>query len=305
MGKISLSTAVLAAILIVAIAVSGVVSAGVTMMVASPEELVGPQGPQGEQGPAGPAGPAGATGATGPAGPAGATGATGPAGATGATGPAGANGAAWLSGSGAPDSGLGNDGDYYLDTATSDVYNKSSGTWTFATNIKGETGESGQQGPQGEQGIQGMQGEKGDTGATGEMGPPGTTVIEYATFDDVGDGVELSSTIQTLGQVTLTAPAEGIVIINLKAYAKTYGDSTAAVLGIGTTAGAFPNLDLEVAGTSSGTSTVETFRAMSCQAAVPVTEGSSYTFYAIGYQSYNAHSVKIFHGSMVAVYYVT
>jgi hypothetical protein len=237
MGKIAISTAVLATILIVAIAVSGVVSAGVTMLVASPEALVGPQGPQGEQGPAGatgatgPAGPAGATGATGPAGPAGATGATGLAGAAGADGADGADGSVWWNGTGAPDSSLGVDGDFYLNldngdvynrvsgswtlvaniqgpegpagtgsgTAGSvwwngtgapdsslgvdgdfylnldngDVYNRVSGSWTLVANIQGPEGPQGEQGLQGEQGIQGIQGEKGDQGDPGPQGIQG------------------------------------------------------------------------------------------------------------------------------------
>jgi hypothetical protein len=179
MGKIAISTAVLATILIVAIAVSGVVSAGVTMLVASPEALVGPQGPQGEQGPAGatgatgPAGPAGATGATGPAGPAGATGATGLAGAAGADGADGADGSVWWNGTGAPDSSLGVDGDFYLNLDNGDVYNRVSGSWTLVANIQGPEGPQGEQGLQGEQGIQGIQGEKGDQGDPGPQGIQG------------------------------------------------------------------------------------------------------------------------------------
>jgi hypothetical protein len=67
----------------------------------------------------------------------------------GTIGPPGANGATWFSGSGAPASGLGNNGDYYLNTANGDVYNKASGTWTIATNIKGATGATGPPGPAG------------------------------------------------------------------------------------------------------------------------------------------------------------
>lgn len=35
----------------------------------------------------------------------------------------------WLTGSGAPASNLGSDGDFYLDTATKTVYVKQSGAW--------------------------------------------------------------------------------------------------------------------------------------------------------------------------------
>lgn len=95
-------------------------------------------------------------------------------------GPAGANGATWLSGSGAPASSLGNDGDYYLNTDTGDVYNKASGTWTIATNIKGATGATGPQGPTGATGANGTQGPQGETGATGPPGPAGFST--NATF---------------------------------------------------------------------------------------------------------------------------
>lgn len=43
----------------------------------------------------------------------------------------GGTGTAWLNGSGAPSSGLGANGNYYLDTSTGNVYLKSSGTWSI------------------------------------------------------------------------------------------------------------------------------------------------------------------------------
>ncbi|MGE5612706.1 MAG: hypothetical protein ACM3UO_00325 [Bacillota bacterium] len=92
-------------------------------------------------------GPAGATGATGPTG---ATGSTGP---TGATGPAGVNGSTWYQGAGTPSSGTGVNGDYYLNTSTSDIYNKVSGSWgSPILNIKGATGSTGSTGAAGTNG---------------------------------------------------------------------------------------------------------------------------------------------------------
>lgn len=97
--------------------------------------MVGPQGPAGPQGATGPQGPAGPAGATGPQGPQGAQGSAG------ATGPAGANGATWYEGSGAPSSGTGNNGDFYLNTTNGDVYEQASGTWGSPVgNIKGPAG---------------------------------------------------------------------------------------------------------------------------------------------------------------------
>ena len=55
----------------------------------------------------------------------------------------GEDGATWLDGSGAPDSSLGNDGDFYLDNDTCDVYVKENGAWTVKVNVKGEQGATG------------------------------------------------------------------------------------------------------------------------------------------------------------------
>jgi hypothetical protein len=130
--------------------------------------LVGPQGPQGEAGPTGPTGatgPQGETGLTGPQGVQGEQGIQGPQGIqgeTGATGPAGADGRAVLNGAGVPASGLGADGDFYIDTSADTIYGpKTAGAWGSATSLVG---------PQGEQGIQGIQGIQGEPGADGADG---------------------------------------------------------------------------------------------------------------------------------------
>lgn len=126
----------------------------------------------------------GATGEKGDKGDTGAQGPQGEKGETGAQGPAGADGddgATWLFGAVAPTN-QGKNGDFYLDTATYDVYQKSSGAWSKTGNIKGATGaqgpkgdkgDTGEQGPQGETGAQGPQGEKGETGAQGPKGDQG------------------------------------------------------------------------------------------------------------------------------------
>lgn len=75
-------------------------------------------------------------------------------------------GSVWRSGAGAPSNDLGVNGDYYLNTTTSDVYLKATGTYSVIVNIKGA------QGIQGEQGIQGVQG---DPGADGLGVPAGGT----------------------------------------------------------------------------------------------------------------------------------
>lgn len=87
----------------------------------------------------------------------------------------------WLSGIVVPTT-QGNDGDFYYNTVTNDVYEKISGTWSVISNIKGlqgiqgikgDKGDIGNTGATGAQGIQGIQGLKGDTGLTGSQGIQG------------------------------------------------------------------------------------------------------------------------------------
>lgn len=79
----------------------------------------------------------------------------------GAVGPAGPQGDAteWLNGAGVPGAGLGDDGDYYIDTTTiGDVYAKSGGAWALVTNIRGATGATGAAGNDGADGADGADG---------------------------------------------------------------------------------------------------------------------------------------------------
>lgn len=64
---------------------------------------------------------------------------------------AGADGAKWFSAAGAPSSGTGANGDYYLNLTTSDVYGpKAAGAWgSIVLNIKGATGTNGTNGSNG------------------------------------------------------------------------------------------------------------------------------------------------------------
>jgi hypothetical protein len=126
MGKIAISKAFIAILLIISIGASALVSAGVTMqLVAEPVGNIGPKGDTGATG---------ATGATGPAGPPGPAGATGATGATGPTGPVGPTGPQGPKG----------------DTGQTGV--------TGATGATGATGVAGATGPAGPQGIQGPPG---------------------------------------------------------------------------------------------------------------------------------------------------
>lgn len=160
-----------------------------------PEGDTGPQGPKGDtgaQGPKGEQGPQGQTGPVGPQGPAGDTGATGPQGSPGADGVTphigdngnwfigdtdtgvaamGLDGAKWFVQDNEPQTGV-NEGDYWLDTGTGDVYRAGNSSandlpvnWKPTdANLTGPTGATGARGPQGEQGPQGQTGPQGPAG---------------------------------------------------------------------------------------------------------------------------------------------
>lgn len=77
----------------------------------------------------------------------------GPAGEQGDDGASGVDGKTVLNGIGAPDSGAGLDGDFYIDTSGWLIYGpKTDGAWTIVVSLIGPTGETGADGPQGEPG---------------------------------------------------------------------------------------------------------------------------------------------------------
>jgi hypothetical protein len=104
--------------------------------------------------------------------PAGPPGGPGPPGDTGPPGDDGVDGAGILSGTTAPTAGLGNDGDHYLDSATSRLYGpKTAGSWGSGVSLIGLPGSPG---PPGDKGDPGSPGAKGDPGAAStEPGPKG------------------------------------------------------------------------------------------------------------------------------------
>jgi len=70
---------------------------------------------------------------------------------TGETGEAGADGKTILNGDGVPASGIGVDGDFYIDTTNDDIYGpKTSGAWGAGTSLIGPAGEAGVDGDDGE-----------------------------------------------------------------------------------------------------------------------------------------------------------
>lgn len=151
------------------------------------------KGEKGDTGPKGDTGEKGEQGETGPTGPAGAKGEKGDTGATGEQGPQGekgADGAAWLSGTIAPTT-EGKTGDYYINTATGDIYSKATGNWVKEGNIKGAKGDVGETGATGPKGDTGAKGEKGDTGEQGPQGEKGeafTIAKTYASVSAMNNG---------------------------------------------------------------------------------------------------------------------
>ena len=112
-------------------------------------------------------------------------GAKGDTGLKGDTGATGAAGATWLTGTATPTPAQGKDGDWYLNTANCDIYQKASGAWSKKGNIKGAQGIQGIQGVKGDtgkQGIQGIQGEKGDPGDTVKVGTSTSTAVQRKLF---------------------------------------------------------------------------------------------------------------------------
>ena len=107
----------------------------------------------------------------------------------------GGGGSTIRSGSGAPASALGNDGDLYIDNTNNDYYTKASGSWTLqgnstgATGAAGADGATGPQGPAGADGATGPQGPEGPTGPTGAAGADGATGPAGA---DGADGTQIS-----------------------------------------------------------------------------------------------------------------
>lgn len=123
----------------------------------------------------------------------------GPQGPPGTDGINGTPGAKWYQGSSAPSSATGIVGDFYINTTSYDVYEKTdSVTWTVRLNIKGAVGL---------QGIQGIQGVKGDTGDTGSAGPSNTLSIGTVTTGLAGSSASASITGTSPSQtLNLTIP---------------------------------------------------------------------------------------------------
>ncbi len=158
------------------------------------------------------------------------------------------------------------------------------------------TGTQGPQGEKGDTGLQGSAGAKGDTGATGSagstgatgstgstgaqgaqgvQGPPGATIVNSSSLNSI------SATYGTaIGNVTITAPANGVVVVTLNVgYVDMYNNNS-CVLYLGTTPGG-NTLDVCSHGARYlPATTQQVYFDMTAQAAYTVTSGTKVTFYA-------------------------
>ena len=211
----------------------------------------GPQGPTGATGPQGVQGVQGATGATGGTGSPGAQGPSGPAGAAGATGPQGPQG---------------------------------------ATGATGATGSAGPQGPQGVVGATGPIGPAGPTGATGPQGvrgPTGVTAVNFTYIERVAD---VTFDKMSISFVTITAPANGVVLVTYSVGDVYMRNNNTCVLTLGTYS-LGQNLATSAHGTSNTAPTTEYVHFdISAQAAYNVTAGNKYTFCAGAFKLYSGTS---------------
>lgn len=106
-------------------------------------------------------------------------------------------------GTAAPAAGLGNDGDFYINTSTSTLYGpRAGGAWPAGVSLIGP------QGPQGLQGLQGLQGIQGIQGLQGLQGPAGSGTGGAAVTDiPFSTAISLSSAgTAYMAPATVSAP---------------------------------------------------------------------------------------------------
>jgi len=144
-------------------------------------------------------------------------------GASGSDGSDGQDGKTLLNGSGAPASGLGNDGDFYIDTNNDDLYGpKASGSWGSATSI--------------------VQGPTGPTGATGSAA---TIAVGTVSTGSAGSSVSISNSgSSSAATFDFTIPR-----------GDTGATGPAGQDGVGITAG--DKTDIVVSGTGNNTWTID------------------------------------------------
>lgn len=182
---------------------------------------------------------------------------------------------------------------------------------------KGPKGDQGDQGLQGPTGLQGLKGDTGATGAAGAtgatgatgqqgsqgvQGPPGITVVNSSGINYIN--VTYATPI---GNVGITAPAKGTIVITLNVgYVDIYNNNS-CVLYLGTSAGG-NDLDICAHGSRDPGLTYErVYFDMSVQATYSVTAGNKYTFYATASRYYgnDVSLMSLSNIHLIAVFYAT
>jgi len=155
---------------------------------------------------------------------------------------------------------------------------------------QGETGATGPRGTTGPAGPTGATGPKGDTGDTGlqgpqgeigPQGPAGATVVGYNETRAFLSMV-LPTTKTKVANVSLTAPADGYILVSVSAWVVCYGDDAYAYLGVNVDDGT--EVHETWAGTSTGAGTQSVWYPINAQAVFPATAGTSYNFGATSYR---------------------
>jgi hypothetical protein len=172
---------------------------------------------------------------------------------------------------------------------------------------KGDSGPQGEQGPQGETGATGATGATGPAGATGAtgaqgsqgvQGSPGITTVNSSSILSVSQATYEPPYIGTpIGNVTITAPANGVVIVTLNVgYVDMYyNNSCGLYLGTSPTSPGWNNLDICTHGSRTpGPTDERVYFDMTAQAAYPVTSGNKYTFYATALRYYGPDNAPMY-----------
>jgi hypothetical protein len=161
---------------------------------------------------------------------------------------------------------------------------------TGATGATGTTGATGATGPAGATGATGATGQTGATGSQGIQGPPGITTVNSSIIDNAALDINSNDSIALpIGNVTITAPSNGVVIVtlNIGYIDMYYNNSCALYLGTSPTSPDWNNLDICLHGTTaSGPTNERVFFNMNAQAAYNVIAGNKYTFYATASRYY-------------------
>jgi hypothetical protein len=182
---------------------------------------------------------------------------------------------------------------------------------TGSTGPAGVAGNTGAIGPAGPQGLKGDTGASGATGSQGIQGLPGITVINSSIIDYAALDINSNGSIAiTIGNVTITAPADGTVIVTLNVgYVDMYyNNSCALYLGTSPVSPGWHDLDISIHGTHTpGPTDERVYFDMNSQAAYNVVAGNKYTFYATAsrYYGYDDSIMSLSNIHLIAAFSAT